>query len=417
MIKPKPNTHPKTIILISFFLSIPIFLIAQETLQSVVEQNTFVEEYIAMLGPMAVSPFWTLFITSFFSTFELNVGDSMVATNPLLGSEAVLGISFLLVLITTLPNMMKMSKPIGLAGRFLEDRAGFVIYGVTAIAPHLMNPEMGPLGQVETFGLFGIPNSIILLVILALPYFMIVTSVRYFLEILVFLSPIPLLDAFFELVKNGATLGFVVLFFLAPWVGVFLSILLFFVSLLFFNRARRVTNLFKYVFVQPILFRLIGRKRALVSERLPRGIEKRLANITLAVKCLTGKKGLGLPSKRPIWLVQSDHNLYLCRAKWLRTPSIIALDESIAYSLTIGRDLNYYCIQSADAEVKLLINKTYRDLYADIAAQLSLQDLGNVGLARQKDDLMAKGRSGMQSLFGMFSAKSISESRKNILGE
>lgn len=415
MKKSLPNFRLKISFLLAIAVSIPILMFAQSEIDSTLSQNASLVESFSLLSPMAISPFWTLFITSFAST--LGIGNQYIASNPMLDSGLILFISFLLVLITTLPNLTKVSKPVGLAAKFLENKAGYVIYVLMMVAPYLLQSGGSSQTGMVTFGLFNIPFSVIFIIALALPYFLVVMTVRYFLEIMIFLSPIPLLDAFFEFIKKGVTFFLIVIYFVSPTFGFILSILIFFVAFLFFKRAKKVSNFFQYVYVLPILSKLFGRKQELVSDKMPSKIKKQFPNASLAIKCLSGMKMGTIPSKSVVWLVKEGEGLSICQPKFLRSPIVVQIDKSQAENLQLSQELYYQIIHDNQSQIKLLINSTYKVLTDEISNALNLDDMGKVGLAKKKEELSEQGKKGIQKLMGIFNSGQIAANKDAILGD
>lgn len=415
MKKSLPKFLLKVSLLLAIAVSIPILMFAQTEIASALAQNSSFVESFSLLSPMAISPFWTLFLTSLAST--LGVGNQYIASNPMLDNGIILFISFILVLITTLPNLMKVSKPIGLTANFLENKAGYVIYVLIMFAPHLLQSGNSQQQGMVTFGFFDIPYSAIFMVALALPYFLVVMTVRYFLEILIFLSPIPLLDAFFELTKKGITFFLIVIYFVFPTFGFFLSVVIFFVSFLLFKRAKKVSNFFQYVYVLPMLSKLFGTKQVLVSDKIPFKIRKQFSSTSLAIKCLTGKKIGTIPSKSMVWMIQSGEGLFIFQPKFLRSPIAIQIDKSHADNLQISQELYYQIIHDSQSQIKLLLNSTYKGLSDEIGNVLNLERMGKVGLAKKKEELSEQGKKGIQKLMGIFNSGQITANKEAILGE
>lgn len=393
-------------------ISIPIFLYAQSEVESALVANASLVESFSLLSPISISPFWTLFITSLAST--LGIGNEYIVTHPLLGNWAMLLISGFLVLFTTLPNLTKVSKPIGLAIKFLENKAGIVLFIVILVVPYLFPPE-GTAPAVVHMGLFDIPFSVLLMIGLAIPYYIVVMTVRYLLEILIFLSPIPLLDALFEFIKKGITFFLIVVYFLVPSFGFVLSIFIFIVAFFFFKRARRISNFFQYVFVEPILARVFGRKQGMISRRLPRKIKNHFSQTSLAVRCLSGTKMDLIPSKNIVWLVKHEKGLSICQAKFLRPTRIISLTDSQIDTLQLSQDLSYFLLHDPESTVKVLLNATYNSISDAIQQDLNASHMGKVGLAKQKEALREQGKQGIQWLMGLFSAGQIAQHKQSIL--
>ncbi len=403
----------KASILLLMALNIPLFLYAQSDPFPALYHNLDVIETFSFAAPMALSPFWTLFITALVST--LGIENSQFASNPMLNNNMVLALSFIMVLVTTLPSMTKVSKPIALAAKFLEDQASYFIFVLLMLAQNMAQPE-NPMQQgLITFGILDIPFSTLLLIGLVAPYFIVVMTVRYFLEILIFLSPLPLLDGLFELAQKGFALFLIFLFFIFPWLGFAFSILIFFISFLFFKRALKATNFFEYIYVQPILFRIFRKKQSLSGDYTPTKIKKLFSDDALSIRCLTAKQIGRIPSKNKVWLVKNGEKLFVCRLRFLRPLTTVQIYSAQAGPAQIGQDLSYLIIQDDQATFKLLLNNTYFEHMDDICKALDLENIGKLGLARKKEELSQRGKQGLQKLTAFWSSGQIRASRDAIL--
>lgn len=410
-----PELTIKPYFLLLLIVWVPLFLFAQSDVVTSLGSNYSFIESFSFLGPMAISPFWTLFITSAASCFGL--GNEYIATNPVLGNWVVLFVSFVLVGITTLPNLMKVSKPIGLAAKFLENKAGYIVYAIIIISPYLINPEISGEMGVVSFGFLDIPATAFLMIALAIPYFIVVMTFRYFLEILIFLSPIPLLDAFFEFVKKTTSFLLVIIYFFFPTFGFVLSVFIFILSFIFYRKAKKVTKYFQYIYVKPIVARLFDKEQTLIASKVPSAVKKMLTNAAFCLKCVTRKKTGKLPSKSVCWFIKNDEDIFLCKTRFLQKPIIENLVTADDNKLTISHELHYYIIEDQQKTIKLNLNKNHSKLIKELAAILELEDLGKVGIAKMHEDLKEQGKKGIQKITQIFNSSQITSNKKSILSD
>lgn len=405
------NYSNKSIKLLILCCSIPIVLIAQSEVNNSLQANQSLIDSISFLSPVAISPFWTLFLTSFASTWGMG-NSEFLAANPILNNWFITVLAFLLVILTTLPNLIKVAKPVGLAASFLEDKASYVVYGITMVAPYLFAPEFNQQQGIILFGLFDLPFHIVLIVVFSIPYLLIVITVRYFIEILIFLSPIPLLDGFFELAKKGISFILVLLYIFVPVLGGLFSVIIFGAAFYFYNRAKGVTNHFKYIYVFPIISRLFGRS---VSVEPDADLTKKYAKPTLAIQVLNQEKMGTIPKKRIIWLVKDGESLYLHKDRFLRSSYKVDLGTLESNSFEIGKDLSHVILNNKSTDTKLLINSTYKSFIETIANALNASDIGNVGLAKRREEFKDQSRQGISRVLSIFSTRSILANKDNII--
>ncbi len=415
MKKAFPEYKIRTYFIFLVILWVPLLLFAQSDVVASLGTNYSFIESFSFLGPMAISPFWTLFLTSAASCF--GIGNEYIATNPVLGNWVVLVVSVALVGITTLPNLMKVSKPIGLAAKFLENKAGYIVYAIIIISPYLINPEISGEMGVVSFGFLDIPASAVLMIALAIPYFIVVMTFRYFLEILIFLSPIPLLDAFFEFVKKTTSFLLVIIYFFFPTFGFILSVIIFILSFIFYRKAKKVTKYFQYIYVKPIISRLFDKEQTLIASKVPSTVKKMLTNASFCLKCVTRKKIGKLPSKSVCWFIKNNEDIFLCKTRFLQKPIIENIATSDDNKLTISHELHYYIIDDQQKTIKLNLNKNHSKLIQELATILELEDLGKVGIAKMHEDLKEQGKKGIQKISQIFNSSQIASSKKSILSD
>lgn len=363
------NKSVKSLFLFWVTIGIPTILMAQSTIEETLTQNSSLVESFALLTPTALSPFWTIFITSLASSF--GIGGEFIATNPLLQSKVVLLVSGLLVLITSIPNLLKVSKPIGLAATFLEDKSGIIISIIMMVAPYTMNSDNSMHSEMSFLGISNVPIHIIALMVLAIPYYMTIVTLRFFLEVLIFLSPIPFLDAVFEFIKKAITFSLITIYFLFPTTGIILSILIFVIALFFLKKAKRFILFFKYIFLQPLVIKIFRKNQTLTSEKIPNQINKKFVNPSLAIQCLTDIEIGRIKNRRIVWLIKEQDKIFIGQPKSLLPPIIIELENTSNSNFQIVKKLNHFLIQNDQTKIKLLLNNSYKKLQGEILTQLN----------------------------------------------
>lgn len=200
-------------------------------------------ELMGPLAPIALSPFFGM---ACLSGISLLTTRGLLPDNSFLQGHSVLthpGVFFAflaLALLTSLPRLTKVSKPVAQLCDFLETYAGIVAVLVVQWIARSAATEPPPevllpagLGQITLSTLLAGLSIINLLVIHA---------VRFFFELLVWLSPLPLLDALFEAANKATCASLMALYAFSPWLALAINLLMFLVCLALFKRARRVSK-------------------------------------------------------------------------------------------------------------------------------------------------------------------------------
>ena len=242
------------VLLVIVLLILPLLLVAQETTAtSTIHQNTGFASMLAQLLPMGINPYATVFLTTVFSKFGLE--NQYVATNPFFDSWIVLlifgGLFLFTSLVGTVFKTNKATAAIGLADNYLSGHAAIIINVFVILAPTFFTSSETTVLQEASF--LSVSLKTLAILIVSIYFLVVVSSVRFFIDILIFLSPIPLIDSILEITKIVVTFFFVLLAAIFPMTSAVIAVIIFLFSLVFYKRSIRSINQTKYLFVYPIL--------------------------------------------------------------------------------------------------------------------------------------------------------------------
>lgn len=200
-------------------------------------------EVMGPLAPIALSPFFGM---ACLSGISLLTTRGVLPENTFLHAHPVLThpwifLAFLgLAVFTSLPRLTKVSKPLAQFCDFLETYAGVVAVLVVQVVARYGQTEPPP--EVILPAGLGTVTLSTLLAALSVVNILVIQTVRFFFELLVWLSPVPLLDALFEAANKLCCAGLMLLYAYSPWLALFINILLFLICLALFRRARHVSR-------------------------------------------------------------------------------------------------------------------------------------------------------------------------------
>ncbi|MGB5981105.1 MAG: hypothetical protein WBG46_03075 [Nonlabens sp.] len=236
----------------------PLFLLLQNQAtdaSNALSQNGDLIAQLGQLAPMGINPYIAVFATSVFS--KLGIHNDFVANHPFYDSWIVLilfGVLFLYTaIIGTIINSSKIAKPFGLADSWLTDKAGIIIQIVITLIPAFMSSEPQLENTIIEAGILSVTLKTVLIVVASIYFLIVVSTVRLFIDILIFLSPIPLVDAVLNIIKIFFTIALVLISIFSPVTSFIITIALFLVGLLMFNKARRLVIRTKYYMIYPII--------------------------------------------------------------------------------------------------------------------------------------------------------------------
>jgi hypothetical protein len=220
-------------------------------------------EWLGPLAPVALSPFFALACLSAASLAMARgwlPDHPLLHDNPALAHESVLITLALLALFTSLPRLTKVSKPLAQLADTLETYTGLVMLLVIYHFGRATPPDPAATG----LALAGLGDSLSFAALAAVAALnlIVIQTVRLFFEFLVWLSPIPLLDALFELINKTLCLALVTVYLLHPATALVLNVLIFLACLALFRRARRTLTTLHEKFLRPLARRLLSRPTA-----------------------------------------------------------------------------------------------------------------------------------------------------------
>ena len=360
--------NKKLLPLLILFIFTPLLLLAQsqEELNNALNSNEILIQQLGQLGPMAFNPYITIFTTSLFSM--LDIKNQFIATNPFFNNWFVLITSGILLSFTSIVKLFgdKINGPLRTVINFLDNKASVIITCMIIITPTVLGFQEQEDLVLYQASFVGVTIKMLLILIASIYYLTVVMAIRLFIEILIFLSPIPIIDTLFEIFKIVFTVGFVVLSIFYPTVSFIFSIFIFLISLILYRRAKSSINKIKYLIIYPILKFLSSDKNSLV-ELQPQS--KLLDRIDLSIPILIVKNKFGYKRHSILWLINSEKKNYIVQKKIFRKPKINQIELKNCY---IKKGLMYSRIESKDKETVLFLNKNYSAHLKIIAEKLNI---------------------------------------------
>ena len=233
--------------------------------QSVGQQLT-ASEWLGPLSPIALSPFFGLATLSGIATYGppwLQQRSALFQTGGSLDNPWLFWVMASLALFTSLPRFTKVSKPLSLAAEKLEAYSAIVILisirmfgGSDQIDSAGVDPQAAQLMLSAGIGSFSL--NLVMSLLAALNVF-VVNMVKLLVEFLVWLIPIPAVDAMLELANKSICASLMALYCYNPWLASLLNLVILSLSLVVFLWVYRRVNYYKELIAGPLLAWLIPR--------------------------------------------------------------------------------------------------------------------------------------------------------------
>lgn len=234
-------------------------------------------DWLGPLAPLALSPFFGVACLSGLAIW----GPDSITDNALLGASGPLrsvplfAIFAALALMTSLPRLSKVSKPFAQAMDRLEAYAVVVILlaikltssyagdGVTGDESVAMMIPSSPI--VVQAGVFSFTAETLLMIAMTINL-LVINSVKFFFEFLVWLTPFPTVDAMFEVGNKAVCAVLMAVYAFSPMLATIVNLLILVFALVVFRWTARRVKFYRTMLLDPVLAR-VWRSYGLPSQK------------------------------------------------------------------------------------------------------------------------------------------------------
>ena len=212
-------------------------------------------EWLGPLSAVGLSPFFGIACLSGLAIYggDYIPGGNALLQSSVLKNEAVFLTFVILAIATSLPRLSKVSKPIAQILDQVEAYAGIITmlvikgYAMTVASPQEpAEVAMLQAGVIE-IGLDG------LLMIAAAINIFVVNAVKFFFELLIWITPVPFLDACFEAGNKVCCAVLVGIYAYSPVIATVLNLLILGFCLVLFQRLRRRYLEIRRTYLDPLI--------------------------------------------------------------------------------------------------------------------------------------------------------------------
>lgn len=216
-------------------------------------QSTGVVDWLGPLAPVALSPFFGVTCLSGLALW----GPDWVTDNALIGSAATLRnqrlfVVFLgLTIVTSLPRLTKVSKPIAQALDRLETYSVILILLAVKFLATGQSAEDTPVAMVQ-LGVISFTADTLLALAMAANV-LVISSVKFFFEFLVWLTPIPLVDAIFEACNKLVCAALMAVYAFSPTLATCINLFILLIAAVLLRWISRRVRFYRTMILDPLL--------------------------------------------------------------------------------------------------------------------------------------------------------------------
>lgn len=273
-------------------------------------------EWLGALGPVSLSPFFGLTCLSGIAV----LGDDLLPAEHFLRQKSsplrnpwVFVTFLILTVVTSIPKLSKVSKPFAQAVDQIETYSVIIILLVIRVMGSFGSAAGEPpdadivmqAGVVE----FSVEAFLMLATVVNL---IVVNTIKFFFEVMIWITPIPFVDAIFEATNKSVCLCLAGIYAYSPTLATFINLSLMAVCLLMFVWVRRRQVFYRTVLVDFVrLWLNIG-----ATKDVPDAL------VVFPVNAFEG-----IPGKARCELTRTPEGWRLSAARWFRAPLVLTWDK------------------------------------------------------------------------------------------
>lgn len=224
-------------------------------------QSLGIAEWLGPLAPVALSPFFGITCLSGMALYGrgwVSADNAFLSENSPLCNPNVFMTFLVLTLITSIPRFTKVSKPFAQAVDQVEAWAGIItLLALRIILQEKTTPE--PEIALVQLGLVSFTVDSLLMLTAAVNIF-VVNAVKFFFEMLIWITPIPTLDAIFEVLNKTVCGTLMAVYGFSPTIATAINLTLFAISLIVFRWVYRREVFFRTLLLDAVWNKLRPQK-------------------------------------------------------------------------------------------------------------------------------------------------------------
>ena len=212
-----------------------------------------VADWLGPLAPVAVSPFFGIACLSGMALYGqgwIAADNAFLGEGSPLNNSGVFWTFLILTLITSVPRLTKVSKPFAQAIDQVETWAGIITMLTLRFMIRAETPDVAEMAVIQMgFVSFSVDS---LLMIAAIINIVVINTVRFLFEVLIWITPIPTVDAIFEVANKTVCAALMVVYGFSPTVATVVNLAVFAVALVLFGWAYRRQIFFRAILLDAV---------------------------------------------------------------------------------------------------------------------------------------------------------------------
>lgn len=324
-------------------------------------QSVQAAEWLGPLAPIAISPFFGITCLCAISQFggDYLPVNSFVSNNPVLNNPTIFWVFLSLTILTSLPRFTKVSKPAAQAIDQVETYAGIITILIIRFLPGWLESSASEpaTAMVVQMGFLTVTADV-LLAAAAVVNIIVINTVKFFFEVLVWLIPVPFIDAALEVANKSVCAGLMFVYAWSPIAATIFNLLLFGICLIVFRWVHRRVTYAHAILGQPLW--------AMISPRF--GVPRK-SRLTVFNK----ENLLGFAAKSKLILEPTETGWRLVQPRFIGSSRIVNIERSDSrMQMKSGFLVNSIEIVGVEPGV-LLFSRRYGDHLEELASLINVE--------------------------------------------
>lgn len=203
-------------------------------------QSLGIAEWLGPLAPVALSPFFGITCLSGMALYGkgwVSADNAFLGEGSPLNNPTIFWVFLILTVITSIPRLTKVSKPFAQAIDQVEAWAGIITMIGLKMLMGGEAPEMAEMAVIQ-MGIGAWSVDVLLAIAAAINVF-VINTVKFFFEVLIWITPIPTVDAIFEFANKSVCAVLMAIYGYSPTIATGINLAMFVAAAFVFSWAYR----------------------------------------------------------------------------------------------------------------------------------------------------------------------------------
>lgn len=317
-------------------------------------------DWLGPLAPLALSPFFGITCLSGLAIWSPDwmPGNGLLTQSTPLKNSTLFWVFAILTVVTSLPKLSKVSKPVAAVVDHVEAYAGIITLLVIRYMATSSQGSSPVEDSVLQAGMLSFSLDAILCIVMIINV-IVINSVKFFFEFLIWITPIPLLDACFEVANKTACAALISIYAFSPMLATVFNLILFLGCLVVLRWVNRRVKYFRHMIfdsIWPMLNQRYG--------------DPRHDQLTVFPSAAWN----GFPTRTCLTLYRKQDGWVLRQSRWFRPPLEFQLPSDARFRIEQGWMVNVLEIVTHE-RIKMSFSRRYQRRL-DALAQRMGADIG-----------------------------------------